>query len=154
VAEAEHRAAVAETKLLSFISRSAALLDGKGALSTIEDTRNRRKHEQGGLWVFINEDEGVGPGSDERVRSPLPEVTPREVPLHIPALEEEVDEGIPPEDGGFVRSSEGPVAMRDYSYSYNANRVGTSFGAVPVTSQLATPEKPGKAGDPSREDTL
>eukprot|EP01043_Picozoa_sp_COSAG02_P012575 COSAG02_NODE_487_length_21276_cov_36.093167_6_plen_151_part_00 len=150
MAEAEHRTASAETKLFDFISKSAALLNGKGALSTIEDTRNRRKQEQGGLWVFINEDEGSG--SDERVRSPLPEVTPREVPLHIEALEE-VDEGVPPgpEDGGFARSSEGLVPMRDYSYSYHADSVDT---AVPVTSPLAASEKPGNAGDPSREDTL
>jgi hypothetical protein len=140
VAEAELRAVGAETKLFDFINKSAALLNGKGALSTIEDTRNRRKQEQGGLWVFINEDESIGSGSDGRVRSPLPEVTPREVPLHIAALEE-VDEGVPPEDGGFLRSSEGPVAMRDYAYRYNGHSVDTSFGAGAVggTSPLAAP---------------
>lgn len=150
MAEAEARAAGAETKLVEFISKSAALLEGQGALSTIEDTRNRRKQEQGGLWVFINEDEIAGSDSDERVRSPLPEVTPREVPLHIAALEE-ADEGVPPENAVFGRSSQGTVAMRDYSYTGGNNgiSVDTSFGAGTVggTLPLAAPQKPGEVGD-------
>lgn len=149
MAEAEVRAAGAETKLVEFISKSAALLKGQGALSTIEDTRDRRKQEQGGLWVFINEDQADS-DSDESVRSPLPEVTPREVPLHIAALEE-ADEGVPPENGVFGRSSQGTVAMRDYSYTsgYNGISVDTSFGAGTVGGipPLAAPQKPGEAGD-------
>ena len=100
--------------------------------------------------AFINEYEGAGSDSDESVRSPLPEVTPREVPLHIAALEE-ADEGVPPENGVFGRSSQGTVAMRDYSYTsgYNGISVDTSFGAGTVGGipPLAAPQKPGEAGD-------
>lgn len=144
VAEAELRAAGAETKLFDFIGKSAALLSGTGALSAIDDTKNRRKQEQGGLWVFIQEDGAADPDSNERVRSPLPEVTPREIPLHVEALEE-LDEGVPPEIGVSARGGEGPVALRDYSYSYNV-------------SNSSTPSAAGSAGtispDPAREDAL
>ena len=160
VAEAELRAAGAETKLFDFIGKSAALLSGKGALSAIDDTKNRRKQEQGGLWVFIQEDGAAESDPDERVRSPLPEVTPREIPLHVEALEE-LDEGVPPEIGASTRSGEGPVALRDYSYSYNVgssskpSAAGAAGGMSPESPGIAAPYRPHNVdGDPTREDAL
>eukprot|EP01046_Picozoa_sp_COSAG06_P033910 COSAG06_NODE_3504_length_5258_cov_11.424307_2_plen_206_part_00 len=150
VAQAEHRAVGAEGKLVEYIGKSAALLSGKGALSTIEDKKSQRKDEQGGLWVFIQED-GDSEPDDRRIRSPLPEVTPREIPLHIAALEE-VEEGVPP-DG----SSGGAAGLRDYSYSYKAPAAaaaaaaaaapaaaGSMAGTGPAVGGESSPELPGR----------
>jgi hypothetical protein len=145
VAQAEHRAVGAEGKLVEYIGKSAALLSGKGALSTIEDKKSQRKDEQGGLWVFIQEEDGDSEPDDRRIRSPLPEVTPREIPLHIAALEE-VEEGVPP-DG----SSSGAAGLRDYSYSYKAPAAaaaaaaaGSMAGTGAAVGGESSPESPGR----------
>lgn len=155
VAEAEVRAVGAETKLCNYIGKSAALLSGKGVLNSIEDKRSRRKEEQGGLWVYIQE--GDDSDTDVRIHSPLPEVTPRDMPLHVAALEE-VDEGVPPEHNDSAHSQV-PVEVRDYSYSYDVDLGSTASTRVPGVMPSKSPglvaaQDPFEPGDLVREDAL
>ena len=96
IAGAEQRAISAEQRLVKYLGKSSALLRGEGALGSIEDKKSQRESEQGGLWVFVKED---GADWDDRIRSPLPEVKPRERALSAMVLGalEEAEEGTPPD---------------------------------------------------------
>lgn len=103
--------------------------------------------------MFVHEDDAASLDSDERIRSPLPEVTPREIPLHIEAVEE-VDEGVPPDNGDSARNNEGLASLRDYSYSYSAS--GADTGPEPRAARVhaASPRQPFAAGEVCVEDAL